>query len=123
MFYAEYIFLFLPHNFSAWLNNTRIYNIDVLAKIIDTKSKDIPLLTLSNHHSCFDDPGIWGNSCCWQWFAYITDSLNFFFCCFLGVLPIRHNCNYRKIRWSLAAHDICFTKSYHSHFFLHGTYG
>lgn len=35
----------------------------MLAKIIDTKSKDIPLLTLSNHHSCFDDPGIWGKSC------------------------------------------------------------
>lgn len=37
-----------------------------------------------------------------------------------GVLPIRHNCNYRKIRWSLAAHDICFTKSYHSQLFMHG---
>lgn len=45
---------------AAWLNNTRIYNSDILATIIDTKPKDIPLLTLSNHHSCFDDPGIWG---------------------------------------------------------------
>lgn len=46
--------------FAAWLNRTRIYNNEILASIIDTKPQHIPLLTLSNHHSCFDDPGIWG---------------------------------------------------------------
>lgn len=58
------LFIYLNKNkllFVAWLNRTRIYNTDVLASIIDTKPDHIPLLTLSNHHSCFDDPGIWGN--------------------------------------------------------------
>lgn len=44
----------------AWFNRARIYNNEILASIIDTKPEHIPLLTLSNHHSCFDDPGIWG---------------------------------------------------------------
>lgn len=44
----------------AWLNRARIYNNEILASIIDKKPEHIPLLTLSNHHSCFDDPGIWG---------------------------------------------------------------
>lgn len=87
---------FLSKVITAWLNRTRIYNDEILASIIDTKPQHVPLLTLSNHHSCFDDPGIW------------------------GILPIRQNCNFRKIRWSLAAHDICFTKQYHSHFFMYG---
>lgn len=45
---------------SAWLNKTRIYNDTLLSKLIDSKPRNVPLLTLSNHHSCFDDPGIWG---------------------------------------------------------------
>lgn len=48
--------------FTAWLNRARIYNNEILASIIDTKPEHIPLLTLSNHHSCFDDPGIWGKN-------------------------------------------------------------
>lgn len=80
----------------TWFNKTKIYNSHLLSSIIDTKPKNIPLLTLSNHHSCFDDPGIW------------------------GMLPFRQNCNWRKIRWSLAAQDICFTRKTHSYFFMAG---
>ena len=45
---------------SAWLNKAKVYNSRLLSETIDQKPKHIPLLTLSNHHSCFDDPGIWG---------------------------------------------------------------
>lgn len=57
--------------------------------------------------------------CCNYWSAMITwCHLSFVFS--TGILPIRQNCNFRKIRWSLAAHDICFTKKYHSYFFMTG---
>lgn len=55
-----------------------------------------PLLTVSNHYSCFDDPSIW------------------------GCLKLSNVCSSRKIRWSMAAHDICFTNRLHSLFFMFG---
>lgn len=116
---------------AAWLNKSRIHNSSVLIEIIDSKPSHVPLLTLSNHHSCFDDPGIWGKSRSivklWPVQYYFHSLIHFFHLFALrfrnrvtGILPIRQNCNYRKIRWSLAAHDICFTKKYHSRFFMHG---
>lgn len=38
----------------------------------------------------------------------------------LATLDIRHGFNRRKIRWSLAAQDICFTNVWHSYFFMLG---
>lgn len=81
---------------TLWLNRTKVYNKDILQNALDSRTKNVPLLTVSNHHSCFDDPGIW------------------------GVLPFRQVCNHNVIRWSLAAHDICFTNKYHSLFFMFG---
>lgn len=37
-----------------------------------------------------------------------------------GLLPLRVVCNTNKIRWALAAHDICFTQKLHSWFFMFG---
>lgn len=37
-----------------------------------------------------------------------------------GVLKVKHYLSLEKMRWSLAAHDICFTKKFHSYFFLLG---
>uniref|UniRef100_A0A336LR37 Tafazzin family protein n=1 Tax=Culicoides sonorensis TaxID=179676 RepID=A0A336LR37_CULSO len=80
----------------AFLNKTRCYNRQILENAIENRTPGIPLLTVSNHHSCFDDPGMW------------------------GLFPLRIACNPNKIRWSLAAHDICFTQTYHSWFFMFG---
>lgn len=80
----------------VWLNKTRVHNIEVLENALEKRPKGIPLLTVSNHHSCFDDPGMW------------------------GLLKLRNVCNKNVIRWSMAAHDICFTNKYHSLFFMYG---
>lgn len=79
-----------------WLNTTNVYNKDILIKALDHRPQNVPLITVSNHHSCFDDPGLW------------------------GFLSLRHICNRKKMRWSLAAHDICFTNVFHSYFFMLG---
>ncbi|XP_012284247.1 tafazzin homolog [Orussus abietinus] len=79
-----------------WLNKTKVYNKYIITKALDNRPKNVPLITVSNHHSCFDDPGTW------------------------GTLDLRHLCNRRVMRWSLAAHDICFTNAWHSYFFMSG---
>ncbi|XP_050450599.1 tafazzin isoform X1 [Cataglyphis hispanica] len=79
-----------------WLNKTTVYNKHIIVRALDLRPKNVPLITVSNHHSCFDDPGIW------------------------ATLDIRHGFNRRKIRWSLAAQDICFTNVWHSYFFMLG---
>ncbi|XP_011163950.1 tafazzin homolog isoform X1 [Solenopsis invicta] len=38
----------------------------------------------------------------------------------IATLDFRHGFNRRKIRWSLAAQDICFTNVWHSYFFMLG---
>lgn len=37
-----------------------------------------------------------------------------------GVLPLKYVCSTKRIRWALAAHDICFTNKMHSTFFMYG---
>ncbi|XP_030560552.1 tafazzin homolog isoform X1 [Drosophila novamexicana] len=78
------------------MNKTKVHNKERLMKAVAKRPKGIPLVTVSNHYSCFDDPGIW------------------------GTLPIRYVCNTFRIRWSMAAHDICFTKKMHAMFFMYG---
>ncbi|KOC63176.1 Tafazzin like protein [Habropoda laboriosa] len=79
-----------------WLNRTTVYNKRIIERALHRRPKNVPLITVSNHHSCFDDPGIWAS------------------------LSMKNLLNPRKVRWSLAAHDICFTKSWHSYFFMLG---
>ncbi|KAI4471047.1 taz protein tafazzin [Holotrichia oblita] len=79
-----------------WLNTTKIYNRHIMLRALDERPRNVPLITISNHHSCFDDPGLW------------------------GTLKLKHLLNKDRMRWSLAAHDICFTCSPHSYFFAFG---
>lgn len=82
--------------FAVCLNKTRIYNKQRLEQLIEKRPDGVPLLTISNHYSCFDDPGIF------------------------GALKLSNVCSSKRIRWSLAAHDICFTNVWHSTFFMFG---
>lgn len=43
-----------------WLNRTKIYNKHIISTALQSRPRHVPLITISNHHSCFDDPGIWG---------------------------------------------------------------
>lgn len=76
------------------LNKTRIFNKQRLEDLVENRQE--PLLTISNHYSCFDDPGIF------------------------GCLKLKNVCSSKRIRWSMAAHDICFTNVWHSSFFMYG---
>lgn len=83
----------------TWFNRTRIDHPEVFVKAIDDHHRihSYPLVTMCNHHSCLDDPGLWGALFPWSriWFAS------------------RH-------RWAAAAQDICYTKKLHSLFFSFG---
>lgn len=45
---------------SEWLNKTVVYNKHIIKNVLEKRHKHVPLITVSNHHSCFDDPGLWG---------------------------------------------------------------
>ncbi|PRD22283.1 UNVERIFIED_CONTAM: Tafazzin [Trichonephila clavipes] len=79
-----------------WLNTVTVHNREVLIDAIDNRPKGTPLITVCNHHSCLDDPMLW------------------------GILDWRHVINSRIMRWSAAAHDICFTNDWHAQFFTFG---
>lgn len=47
---------------SGWLNKTKVHNRETISTLLDNRPINVPLVTISNHHSCFDDPGIWGKN-------------------------------------------------------------
>lgn len=79
------------------LNTRQVFNKEHLYQALE-RPAHIPLITVSNHHSCLDDPGIWGAT----------------------LRGWKHLCDRNIMRWSLAAHDICFTNRLHSYFFMLG---
>ncbi|KAL1448872.1 hypothetical protein WDU94_000125 [Cyamophila willieti] len=82
--------------FLIWSNKVHRHNAHILQEAFDNRPSHVPLITVSNHHSCFDDPGLW------------------------VLLKDRQLCSNSRMRWSMAAHDICFTRSSHSYFFMLG---
>lgn len=82
------------------LNSTRVHNhfvlLNTLAKHYNNHKK-IPLITISNHSSCLDDPLMWG-----------------------PLIPLKWQFNASRHRWSAAAQEICFTNSLYSMFFSMG---
>jgi len=83
----------------VWLkvfNTTKLHNMDTLNDAISGRPKGVPLITVCNHYSCIDDPGIW------------------------GILRLRELTNARVMRWGAAAHDIAFTRKFYNWFFPAG---
>ncbi len=78
------------------MSRVKSFNKERLENLLENRPKGQPILTISNHYSCFDDPGIFGSH------------------------KLRNLGRYERQRWSMAAHDICFTNVFHSLFFMYG---
>ena len=77
----------------CYFNRTKLYNVDVIREAVSNRPKGQSLITISNHSCCMDDPFL---ACMLSWRQIFSPSL---------------------YRWTLAAHEICFSNDLHSKFF------
>jgi len=80
----------------AWANKMRTHNMEQFYELWNHRGA-VPLLTVSNHNSCFDDPGIWGS---------------------IPFREMRHR--WLKWRWAPCAAELCFTSPFHVKMFSLG---
>ncbi|ESO89858.1 hypothetical protein LOTGIDRAFT_218317 [Lottia gigantea] len=79
-----------------WLNTLKVYNKKTLEKAVYDRDKSTPLITVSNHYSCLDEPLIW------------------------VMLKLSVFGNPTKTRWAIGAHDVVFTNYWNSLYFTLG---
>ncbi|KAG7164620.1 tafazzin-like [Homarus americanus] len=79
-----------------WCNSINGHNIEQLQELVGNRPAGVPLVTVSNHYSCIDDPTLW------------------------GLLRWRELWSAQAMRWSPAAHDIAFTRRLYNWFFSSG---
>ncbi|KAG1661296.1 Tafazzin [Nymphon striatum] len=80
----------------SWLNKVRVHNFKSLIHEIENRPEGQPLVTICNHHSCYDDPGLWGLL---HWRILFRSNI---------------------IRWSGAASDVIFLNNFLAKFFAMG---
>jgi monolysocardiolipin acyltransferase len=71
-------------------------NLGALHRAILDRPKGTPLITLSNHASCIDDPVMW------------------------GTVPFQAALKIQTTRWTLAAKELTFTNKLYNYFFSRG---
>ena len=79
------------------LNEMKVVNKEILERAILDRRRNVPLITISNHTSCMDDPLMFGD-------------IPF------RLVPLLKG-DTRTTRWLLGARELCFTKLWHSVFF------
>ncbi|KAI3386438.1 hypothetical protein SNEBB_009096 [Seison nebaliae] len=85
------------HIFYNWFTKVEVKNRERLENAVFNRSPSQCLITYSNHHSCIDDPFIF------------------------GMIPTRRILmNPWENRWILSGHDVCFTKKTHNILFSLG---
>ncbi|KAA0183364.1 hypothetical protein HAZT_HAZT001828 [Hyalella azteca] len=87
----------------CYLNSVTVHNGSTFSWWVNKRPRDQPLITVSNHHSCMDDP-----------FLYDINKI------FPSILPWKSLWSAHLMRWSLAAHDIVFTTRSLNWFFSSG---
>lgn len=84
---------------TKFLNHSECHNVSQLLDLIKNRAKGKPLITVSNHDSCLDDPLLFGT---------LLPSSAFF------------DFDKKYFRWSLGAKEVCFSKPSHALFFRSG---
>lgn len=86
--------------FASYLNKTKIHNNEQLLDLVFNRPKNKSLITVCNHDSCCDDPLLFGACLPMSTFTRLK--------------------NYKLLRWSLGAQEICHSSPLHSMFFQLG---
>ncbi|GLC35250.1 hypothetical protein PLESTB_000585300 [Pleodorina starrii] len=82
------------------LNKTEIINQERLISTVENRESGAGVLTICNHTSMFDDPGVLSIIMPWSW---------------LWMDPVQNH-----VRWSLCAKEVCFKNELLRQFFLSG---